>query len=396
MKDTELSRRDLLNAARVGALGAATMGSLGAQVAAAATGPQPHGAGLFGIEALPDPLARRVRWAVVGLGNFAVGQMIPAFLQAQHARITAFVSGNPGKAADLAARYGATRLYSYDTFDQIAHDPEVDCVYIALPVGLHAEFTIRALKAGKHVLCEKPMASTSTECRAMIAAAQSAGRQLGVAYRVHFDPFNVAAADMIKAGDFGTVRHLIAENCLEIDPAYPPHVWRLTRALGGGGSMFDYGIYGLNGCLMMAPDTTPIDVSAIYTTPRGDTRFAQVEGGVQWRMRFAGGMTAQGTSSYAGAHVNRLLVAGTGGSLAMDPANVYDRNRALRRRPKEPDLVIDTVASQPQFAGQIDGFSLAARDNVPHRTPGEMGLRDITLIEAIYRSADAGGAPVKV
>ena len=394
MKNTELSRRALLHAARNTALGAAAAGALAAPVAHGATGPQAHGAGLFGVDGLPDPAAGRLRWAVVGLGNFAVGHMIPAFLQSRHARITAFVSGNPDKARDLAARFGVARIYSYDTFDQIAHDAEIDCVYIALPVGLHAPFTIRALQAGKHVLCEKPMASTSAECRAMIAAAKTAGRQLGIAYRVHFDPFNIAMAQMIKAGEIGHVRQLVAENCFEANPAFPPHAWRLTHALGGGGSMFDYGIYGMNGCLMMAGDPTPVDVSAIYTTPPGDPRFAEVEGGVLWRMRLADGTFAQGTSSYAAAHVNRLLVSGTGGSLAMDPANVYDGNVARRRRPDEADRIIDATSSMPQFVGQIEGFCGAARANVPHRTPGEMGLRDITLIEAIYRSADAGGTTV--
>lgn len=396
MSLTNLSRRDLLSATRTSALGLAAAGTLAAPMVKAESGPQAQGAGLFGVDDLPDPAASRMRWAVVGLGNFAVGHMIPAFLQSRQARITAFVSGNPGKSRDLAARFGVSRVYTYETFDQIAHDPQIDCVYIALPVGLHAEFTIRALKAGKHVLCEKPMASTSAECSAMIAAAKAAGRQLGIAYRVHFDPFNMAVANMIKAGEIGKVRHLIAENCFEADPAFPPHAWRLTKQLGGGGSMFDYGIYGLNGCLMMAQEAVPVELSAIYTTPAGDPRFTQVEGGVLWRMRFADDMTAQGMSSYASAHINRLLVSGTGGSLAMDPANTYDRNMARRRRPNEADLIIDTVGSMPQFVQQIEGFCAAARANVPHRTPGEMGLRDITLIEAIYRSAQANGATVKV
>ena len=394
MTHLDLTRRALM-AAGVASVGVASVGVAAGAMAAPGAAPQARGQSLFGIDVLPDPVAGRLRWAVVGLGNFAVGEMIPAFLASQHARITAFVSGNPGKAADLAARFGVPRLYSYQTFDQIAHDPEIDCVYIALPVGLHAEFTIRALKAGKHVLCEKPMASTSGECRAMIAAAKQAGRQLGIAYRVHFDPFNIAVARMIAAGDIGRVRHLSADNCFDARTAFPPHAWRLTKALGGGGSMFDYGIYGLNGTLMMHGDAMPSELSAIYTTPAGDPRFAEVEGGVLWRMRFADGSTAQGSSSYASSHINRQMVVGVGGSIVMDPANVYDRNVARRRRPDEPDVVIETIPSTPQFVGQIDGFSQAARAHVPHRTPGEMGLRDIALIEAIYRSADAGGAVVR-
>lgn len=385
MNDKGLSRRDLVAGLGIAAAGLAT-------VPARAAVPQAAGQPLAGVEGIPDPLDRRLRWAVVGLGNFAVAHMIPAFLQSQHARITAFVSGDPAKAADLGARFGVSRFYDYKTFDAIARDPQIDCVYIALPVGLHAEYTIRALKAGKHVLCEKPMASTSAECRAMIAAAKAANRQLGVAYRVHFDPFNQQLARMVADGAIGAVRYINVDNNFDANPAFPPHAWRLTKALGGGGSMFDYGIYGLNGTLMMLGERMPLDVSAIYTTPAGDPRFAEVEGGVLWRMRFADGVTAQGGSSYATAHVNRQLIMGRTGSLALDPANGYDHNVARLRKPDSPDAAIETVSSLPQFAGQIDGFSLAARANTPHRTPGEMGLRDISLIEAIYRSADAGGA----
>lgn len=391
MKSPQLSRRNVLAAAV-----AASFATNEAIAAVPATTPRAQSQILSGVDDIPDPMGDRTRWAVVGLGNFAVGHMMPAFLESRRARITALVSGSPAKAADLAARFGAARCYTYETFDQIALDPQIDCVYIALPVGLHAEFAIRALKAGKHVLCEKPMASTSAECRAMIAAARDAGRQLGIAYRVHFDPFNGEVARMIQSGEIGAVRHLSADNCFDANPAFPPHAWRLTKALGGGGSMFDYGIYGLNGTLMMLGEAMPTDVSAIYTTPAGDPRFAQVEGGVLWRMRFAGGVHAQGCSSYATSHINRQLVVGTRGSLVMDPANVYDRNMLRRRRVDEPDVVIETIASLPQFSGQIDAFSQAARSNVPHRTSGAMGLRDITLIETIYRSADAGGAVVRV
>ena len=391
MKDIDLSRRDLLAAsAATVALAAAS------QARAAPAAPQAQGQGLFGLGEMPDPVAGRMRWAVVGLGNYAVGHMIPALAQAKHAAITAFVSGNASKAADLGARFGVSKVYSYDTFDQIANDPNIDCVYIALPVGLHAQYTIRALKAGKHVLCEKPMASTSAECRAMIAAARTAGRQLGVAYRVHFDPFNIEMARLMKAGEIGQLRHLSADNSFQADPSFPPHTWRLTKSLGGGGSMFDYGIYGVNGTLMLMDEAMPTQVSAIYTTPAGDPRFTQVEGGVLGRMRFASGATAQGSASYASASTNRQLAVGTTGSLSMEPANVYDRNAGRLKRNRQPDALLENFTSMQQFVGQIDGFSQAARANVPHRTPGEMGLRDIALIEAIYRSADADGAVVKL
>ena len=189
---TDLDRRKLLMAAGLAPL---AFGAGRAFAQEAEGQPLPAGA------TLPEPAGERMRWAIVGLGSFAIGQVIPGFGDARHSRMTAFVSGNPQKARDLGARYGISRFYGYDNYDTIADDPQIDCAYIVLPVGLHAEYTIRALEAGKHVLCEKPMASTSAECEAMVAAAKANDRQLGVAYRVHFEPTNGEALRRIEEGD---------------------------------------------------------------------------------------------------------------------------------------------------------------------------------------------------
>ena len=344
---------------------------------------------------LPEPSGKRVRYAVVGLGSFAVGQVLPAMQDTARSRVSAFVSGNPQKARDLGARYGVSRFYDYADFDKIAQDGEIDCVYIALPVGLHADYTIRALKAGKHVLCEKPMASTAAECEAMIAAAKAAGKQLGIAYRVHFEPNNAEAVRRVKAGEIGAVRHFSGDSGFVVHPEYPPHKWRLTKALGGGGSMFDIGIYALNAALMFIEEV-PVSVSAVYSTPAGDPRFKEVEGGVEWRLRFPSGISAQGSSSYTYAYITRQRVFGTEGALSMEPASEYANISMSLQRSTQPPQPLRAGDPTTQFAAQLDGFSDAVSAGRAHLTPGEMGLRDIRLIEAIYRSADAGGAVVKL
>ena len=278
----------------------------------------------------------------------------------------------------------------------MAGDPEIDCVYIVLPVGLHAEYTIRALEAGKHVLCEKPMASTSAECEAMIAAARANGRQLGVAYRVHFDPANREAKRRIAEGEIGAIRHVQCDHGFDANPQYRPHTWRLQKALAGGGSMYDVGIYGINTSLMML-EGEPIEASAVYSYPRDDPRFAEVEGGIDWRLRMASGISVQGSSSYCYApYAARQRYFGSEASLLMDPATTYYDNNLVMEGGGNPRREIGTGNSASQFAAQVDGFSEAARANRPHLTPGEMGLRDIRLIEALYRSADNGGAVVKL
>lgn len=386
---TDPTRRRLLAAAGLAplALGA------GRAFAQKAEG-QPMPAGV----SLPAPPAERMRWAVVGLGSFAIGQVIPGFGDARQSRMTAFVSGNPAKARDLGARHGVSRLYDYANYDTIAGDPEIDCVYIVLPVGLHAEYTIRALEAGKHVLCEKPMASTSAECEAMVAAARASGRQLGVAYRVHFEPTNREAQRRIAAGEIGAMRYIQCDHGFNANPQFPPHKWRLEKALAGGGSMYDIGIYGLNTALMMLEEEEePVEVSAVYSFPRDDPRFAEVEGGIDWRLRMASGISVQGSSSYCYApYASRQRYFGSEASIVMDPATTYYQNSLVMEGGGQPRREIGAGNPAMQFAAQVDGFSEAARANRPHLTPGEMGLRDIRLIEAMYRSADNGGAVVKL
>ncbi len=383
-----IDRRSLL----AGAAGAIP---LAAAAAHAADAPRASGQPMLGNpNDLPE--AKKVNWAVVGLGSFATGQVMPGFVMSHRSRMTAFVSGNPDKARDLGARYGVSKFYDYSNFDSIAHDKDIDAVYIVLPVGLHAEYTIRALKAGKHVLCEKPMASTPAECEAMIAAAKAANRQLGVAYRVHFEPSNVDVARRIKAGELGQLRYFTGDTGFNADPEHwVPHRWRLQKALAGGGSMFDIGIYAMNAA-MMCMDDEPVEVSAVYSYPMNDPRFKEVEGGVNWRMKFRSGLYAQGSSSYCYAGGTRQKIYGDQAAIVMEPASDYYQQGVILMKSGQPPETLHAGNPIVQFGAQVDAFSQAALTNTPHRTPGEMGLRDIRLIQAMYQSADRDGVTVKV
>ena len=389
MRGSFIDRRSLL----AGVAGAIPLAAAGA--VSAADAPKAAGQPLLGNpNDLPE--AKKVNWAVVGLGSFATGQVMPGFVMSHRSRITALVSGNPEKAKDLGARYGVSKFYDYNNFDSIAHDKDIDAVYIVLPVGLHAEYTIRALKAGKHVLCEKPMASTPEECAAMIAAAKAANRQLGVAYRVHFEPNNIDAARRATSGELGTLRYFTGDTGFNADPEHwVPHRWRLQKALAGGGSMYDIGIYAMNAAMMCLGED-PVEVSAVYSYPRDDPRFKEVEGGVNWRMKFPSGIFAQGSSSYCYAGGTRQKIYGDKAALVMEPASDYYEQSVTLLRPGQAPEILHAGNPIVQFGAQVDAFSQAALSNTPHRTPGEMGLRDIRLIQAIYRSADQNGAAVKV
>ncbi|MGZ3297768.1 MAG: Gfo/Idh/MocA family protein [Asticcacaulis sp.] len=392
MSGSPIDRRSLL----AGIAGAVPLAGMAASASAQGAPPKAEGQPLLGNPHPPEPPSKRLNWAVMGLGSFAVNQVIPGFVSASQSKMTAFVSGNPAKARDLGAHYGIEKFYDYNNFDRIADDHTIDCVYNVLPVGLHAEYTIRALKAGKHVLCEKPMASTVAECEAMIAAAKAANRQLGIAYRVHFEPNNIDVARRATSGELGKLRYFTGDAGFNADPEHwAPHRWRLQKALAGGGSMYDIGIYAMNAAMMCLGED-PVEVSAVYSYPTDDPRFKEVEGGLNWRMRFPSGIFAQGSSSYCYSGGTRQKVFGTTGAIIMEPASDYYRIDTVLQTSGHPPQSLNGGNPIVQFAAQIDAFSQAAMTNTPHRTPGEMGLRDIRLINTMYRSADQGGMPVKV
>jgi predicted dehydrogenase len=194
---------------------------------------------------VPEPPGKKLGWALVGLGSLSINQIMPAFAKCEKSKLVAFVSGHRDKADKLAARYGveAANIYNYENFDSIKSNPAIDIVYIVLPNGMHAEYTVRALQAGKHVLCEKPMANTPAECEQMISAATTAARKLMIAYRLRYEPFNNALIKVARDQEFGRTRVILADAGF---PIGDPTQWRLNKKMAGGGSMMDIGIYALN------------------------------------------------------------------------------------------------------------------------------------------------------
>ena len=347
---------------------------------------------------LPDtpPRPRRadsVGFAIVGLGGYALNQMMPRFDQAERAHVAAIVSGNAEKRRAVGDAYGIPpeARYSYDNFADIAANPDVDAVYVVLPSGLHADWTERAFAAGKHVLCEKPMALSSAECERMIAAGQRANRRLMIAYRCRFEPYNLQAMELMKQDATGQLRLIRTEQSYRMGPTSPAENWRVNRALAGGGPLEDYGIYGLQAALYLSGEM-PESITAATFRPAGDPRFAEIFAHVASQWRFPSGAAAQLVTSYDSAPINAVNARGTTGALLMQPATSYSGNNLVldaggERRPFTPG------ESTVQFARQLDHFADAIRDGAAIRTPGEMGLRDLRLIEATYASA-ASGLPV--
>ena len=203
--------------------------------------------------------------ALVGLGKYSEEQLAPALRQTTKCRLTAIVTGQPGKAAAWKKKYDIPdkNIYGYENFDSIKDNPEIDIVYIVLPNSMHAEYTIRAARAGKHVICEKPMAITVEECDAMIAACRDAGKMLSIGYRLHFEPYNIEMMRLGPGKTFGDIKKIIAAHGLANTEG-----WRLDKTLAGGGPLMDVGIYCVQACIY----TTGMQPVAVRATGGKENR----------------------------------------------------------------------------------------------------------------------------
>ncbi len=362
------------------------MQATGGSLAAASLAPELPGNAQVPTIRLPEVPARQIGFALVGLGGLAINQLMPAFAQSRLAKLVAFVSGRPDKAKQLAQLYDVDpkNIYNYDNFDRLADNPAIDVVYIVLPNSMHAEYTIRALKAGKHVLCEKPMANTPQDCEQMIAAAKAANRKLMVGYRVRYEPFNQALITYARdAAEAGPTRLILADAGFNIGD---PKQWRLRKQMAGGGSLMDIGIYALNAARYLSGEE-PVAVNAMMHSTPNDPRFTEVEENIMFQLRFPSGVLANCGSSYGGG-INRFRVIKPRGSAELDPASSYT---GLRMRVWRGGAIEErNLPQRNHFALEMDHLAECILKDTTPLTPGEEGLKDMKIIAAIYEAAQSG------
>jgi len=343
----------------------------------------------------PIPVDRKAGYAIVGLGKLAMEEILPAFGMCRLSQPVALVSGHPEKARKVAKVHEVApeAIYNYENFDEIAKNDKIDIVYIVLPNSMHAEFTIRALKAGKHVLCEKPLAVSSKEAEAMVAAAKDANRMLMTAYRLHYEPFNEKVIAMCQQKALGDVKTFSAFNCQNVEA---PNI-RLSSKLGGG-PLGDVGVYCINAARYVTGEE-PVSVYGTAHQPADDPRFREVPESVAFTLSYPSGAKAACHCSFGTGESRHYRVNCTKGFIDLDGAFAY-KGQSLRVKSgdgaKEPatDARI-LIEPANHFAEEMDHFSDAVLRGRPCLTPGEMGLADVRIIEAIHQSI-ASGQEVKV
>ncbi|MFK8058246.1 MAG: Gfo/Idh/MocA family protein [Saprospiraceae bacterium] len=325
--------------------------------------------------------------ALVGLGYYSIGELGPALKISTDSYLAGVVTGDPEvKGKEWAKEHGfpETSIYNYENFDSIKDNPDIDVVYVVLPNSMHEEFVTRAALAGKHVICEKPMAMNPAQAERMIAACKNAGVKLGIGYRCRYDPFTIATIE--RAAELGPdkVRFIRSHAGYQMGDNWEQ--WRLKKALAGTGALGNMGVYALQGAIYAAGEN-PISVSAQEFKTNAE-KFAETDETVTFQLRFPSGAVANCATSHS-ASMNDIRVDYSGNDFVE-----IDQFSAYRNQVGKTEAGPMEYPKVNQQALQMDAFSRHVRDGEANLVPGEMGLRDMQILEAILKSIKEGGKTI--
>jgi predicted dehydrogenase len=339
---------------------------------------------------LPVNNPSKTRYAVVGLGAFAKSDILPAFADAKNSELVALVSGDATKQEEIAQKYGVRSTYSYEEYDDLLKSGNIDAVYLAVPNHLHCDYTVRAAKAGIHVLCEKPMAVTVEDCQTMIAAAKDNNIKLMIAYRLHLEPANLHAIEVVQSGQLGKPRIFTS---LFTQQTYEGDI-RLNKEIGGG-TLDDIGIYCINAARYIF-QSEPLAVFATSAS-NGEERFREVAEMTSVIMRFPDDSPGERlrqrlatfTCSFGAIRIQTYQVVGTKGDLRLELA--YSTQGPIKHI-----LTVDGKAQEHSFearnqvVAELVYFSDCIAENKEPEPSGTEGLTDVQIIRALYRSIETG------
>jgi predicted dehydrogenase len=326
---------------------------------------------------------KKVGFAVVGLGSIAQGSVLPAFANCKRAKLVALVGSDDKKNAQLARKFRAKTCYRSDEYAACLSNPEISAVYIATPPGVHAGLTIQAAQAGKHVLCEKPLAANLADSAAMVEACRKHGVLLMTAYRKFYEPSALYLKQMIQSGDLGRI-DVIHTAFSELHVPDASLAWLLDSKMAGGGPLMDLGVYCVNTTRWLAEEN-PVEVAA-KSWAHDTVRFWDVEQGISFRLRFPSGLVVQGSSSYGAVLSSFIFVQGTKGWLSLCPAFPFDEDRVLSGKIGKRQITRKFKVTD-EFAPELDAFAAAIQNKHAVEADGVQGHRDMIILDAIYEAA---------
>lgn len=324
--------------------------------------------------------------ALVGLGSYSSGQLAPALQETEHCELRGIVTGTPEKIPKWQKEYGISEgnIYNYDTMPEIANNDDIDVVYIVLPPGLHAEYSIVGAEAGKHVWCEKPMAMDVEECGSMIDAADKNGVKLAIGYRLQHEPNNQKIMHYGEEETYGAIEQI--RSGAGYDGSHDSDSWRRDAELGGG-ALYDMGVYPIN-TARYTMGREPVAVRGRQWSDRDI--YNEVDEFTTFELEFANGVRAHGETAF-GESSNYLEVECSDGWYELEPFQTYTGVKGETSDGTELD-----PCDCNQQALQMDDDALAIRNNKELIAPGEDGLRDIAIVRAIMESSERNGEWVKL
>lgn len=337
---------------------------------------------------------KKLNIALCGLGNYA--SMLAEGIQvSQYCTLAGIVTGTPEKATKWKSQYNIPEknIYNYQNFDQIIKNKDIDLVYVVLPNGLHKEFVIRAAKAGKHVITEKPMAITVKDCEEMIKACNDNNVQLAIGYRLHYEPTHLEIKRLGQEKIFGQVRFIEASLGYKIhDPLDTKSTvnlnnqneWRLNKKLSGGGPLMDLGVYCIQASRYILGEE-PIAVTAQFGTVYNKQIFSETEESISWQMEFPSGAVSNCNTS-VNYNIDRLYASADEGFFELSPALSYG---PFEGKSSNGPLKFPVINQQQTQMDEIAKLLLENK-KVPNHIAGEEGLKDIKVINAIYKAAETG------
>jgi predicted dehydrogenase len=329
----------------------------------------------------------RVGYAVVGLGHFAEHAVLPGFRNSRKAKLVALVSGDERKARRLAGKFGASDYYHYEDYALCLNHPQVDAVYIATNNSTHGEFTVKAAAAGKHVLCEKPMANDVAACQRMIDACRANHVRLMIAYRKYFEPASRDLKMLVESGKLGRLKIIHSAFSIYLRPGPKVARWHFDRRLAGGGALPDVGVYCINTARWVV-GKEPLEAAAYQWTVDPEV-FSEVDENIAFRLNFPDGLVMQATASWGAAQASFLHVIGDKGWATLDPAYPYEEERRLYGR-IGGRWFEKKYKVMNELALELDGFADCVRRNREPEPNGTVGLRDVAVMQAVYRAAREG------
>lgn len=325
---------------------------------------------------------KKLNIALCGLGRYA-GYLAFGLETSQYCRLAGIITGTPAKAEEWKKKYTIPQknIYNYQNFDDIVNNKDIDLVYVVLPNSMHKEFTIRAAKAGKHVIVEKPMAITVNDCQEMIDVCTKAGVQLAVGYRLHYEPYNLEIKRLGQEKVFGQVR--LIEASLGYKSGDPTE-WRLKKAMAGGGPLMNLGVYCVQ-CSRYVLGEEPLSVTAQFGPITNKQLFSEVEESITWQLDFPGGAVCNSATTY-NCSIDRFFASAEDGTFELSPAISYG---PFKGKTSKGEMNFPTINQQTTQCDEI-GKVLLENKQLPNHITGEEGIKDMRVLQAIYEAARTG------